>query len=402
MRTSWQKRRAHVLAVGGLASALIVALCLSAMAADQDQSKSVEASTVSPAEVETGGFVIEKVDNPQFRSNEIFTAYEKYESPRVWRLRERYRLDEVVASETDEFKRQLLLRHWIKQRIVINNEHPVPTRGDAFAILDVALKGGGFHCGHYMVVQHAVMNSYGYPCRSLGVDQGDKDENAHHGVNEIWSNVFAKWYISDAKYDCHFEKDGVPLSALDLRDEYQRNKGADVLKVRGPDRTVVPVIAEEKEAQAATYNWCSWLLNGNYFTNFPASGSSANVMYEDDFYRANTWYRGKQPHWAYKADFVIPIRHRGWIEWTPNVVSVSVEIKPGPSNTDEPGYWAHCTARSWTPNFKEYQLKVGDGEWYPVEERFEVPLYQDANEFRVRSVNLFEVTGPEHLIRISR
>ena len=219
MRTSWQKRRAHVLAVGGLASALIVALSISATAADQDQGESVEASIVDSSEAGTGGFVIEKVDNPQFRSNEIFTAYEKYESPRVWRLRERYRLDDVLASETDEFKRQLLLRHWIKQRIVINNEHPVPTRGDAFAILDVALKGGGFHCAHYTAVQHAVMNSYGYPCRSLGVDQGDKDENAHHGVNEIWSNVFAKWYISDAKYDCHFEKGGVPLSALDLRND---------------------------------------------------------------------------------------------------------------------------------------------------------------------------------------
>ncbi|MCK4300298.1 MAG: hypothetical protein KAX80_12230, partial [Planctomycetes bacterium] len=72
MRTPWQKRRAHVLAVGGLASALIVALSISATAADQDQDKGAEASTVDSSEAGTGGFVIEKVDNPQYRSNEIF------------------------------------------------------------------------------------------------------------------------------------------------------------------------------------------------------------------------------------------------------------------------------------------------------------------------------------------
>ena len=58
--------------------------------------------------------------------------------------------------------------------------------------------------------------------------------------------------------------------------------------------------------------------------------------------------------------------------------------------------------RSFTPNFKEYQLKVGQGDWYPVEPEFAVPLYQDVVEFRVRSCNLFGVTGPEHLVRISR
>ncbi len=355
------------------------------------------------ARTDTRGFVIQRVENPRLVNNEIFTAFEDYHSPRIWELRERYRLDDVVAGEEDEFRRQLLLRHWIRSNVELNKPHPTPTRGDAFAILDAALKGGQFHCAHYMVVQHAVMNSFGYPCRSLGVDVGLEEDNGHHGVNEVWSNTFCKWYISDTTYDIHFEDgDGIPLSALELRDEYRKNGGADVRKVRGPERKVVPVVKEEIEARPANYNWCSWSLNTSYFTTYPSSHSSALVVYEDDYTRNNTWYRGQRPAWAYDADAFIPVRHRGWIEWTPNVVSVSVEIKPGPSNTDEPGYWAHCTARSWTPNFKEYQLKVGEGDWYQVEERFEVPLYQDANEFRVRSVSLFDVTGPEHLTRITR
>jgi len=360
----------------------------------------VSVTAKAEAGAQTGGFVIEEVENPRLQLDEIFRAYENYYSPRIRELRERYRLDEVVAGETDEFRRQLLLRHWIKRHLIINDRHPTPTRGDAFGILDGMLKGGGFHCAHCMVVQHAVMNAFGYVARSLGVGPGTLEEGGHHGVNEVWSNTFVKWMLLDAKYDIHFEKQGVPLSALEIRDEYHKNKGADIVKVRGPERE--PVADMTNEGRPATYNWCSWHTSTNSFTAFPAAGASALIVYEDDFYRNNTWYRDKKPNWAYDADFFIPVRHRGWIEWTPNVVGVKVEVKPGPPASKEPGYWAHCAVRSSTPNFKEYQLKVGTGDWCPVEERFAVPLYQDENEFRIRSCSLFDVTGPEHLVRISR
>ena len=35
--------------------------------------------------------------------------------------------------------------------------------------------------------------------------------DGHHGINEIWSNKYNKWFLSDAKYNHHFEKDGIPL-----------------------------------------------------------------------------------------------------------------------------------------------------------------------------------------------
>jgi len=309
-------------------------------------------------------------------------------------------LEEVVADETDEFQRQLLLRYWIKRHLIINDRHPTPTRGDAFGILDGMFKGGGFHCAHCMVVQHAVMNAFGYVCRSLGAGPGTLEKGGHHGINEVWSNTFVKWFLSDAKYDIHFEKDGVPLSALEIRDEWHRNEAADIVKVRGPGRE--PVADMAGEGRAKTYNWPSWHTDTNSFTTWPCSRTSALVVYEDDYFRANTWYRDGKPNWAYKADYFIPVRHRGWIEWTPNVVAVRTEIKPGPPSSKEPGFWAHCTVRSCTPNFKEYQLRVGEVGWHPVEQKFAVPLYSEVNEFRVRSANLFDVTGPEHLVRVTR
>ena len=82
-------------------------------------------------------------------------------------------------------------------------------REDAFAILDAAFKGGKFHCTHFSIVQHAVLNSFGYVTRRLGCGPGLKDDGGHHGVNEVWVNKFSKWVLIDAKYDAHFEKNGV-------------------------------------------------------------------------------------------------------------------------------------------------------------------------------------------------
>jgi len=67
-------------------------------------------------------FTVLPVENPRFCNSELFRALEDYHSPRVRQLRERYGLDAVVAGETDEWKRILLLRHWIKSKIEIEND----------------------------------------------------------------------------------------------------------------------------------------------------------------------------------------------------------------------------------------------------------------------------------------
>ena len=131
----------------------------------------------------------------------------------------------------DEFKRMLLLRNWIRSVIPINDPGPHPGDGSCESILDNALKGSGYHCGHYMVVQNAIMNAYGYVTRCLGAGPGGQDGvQNHHGINEVWLNTYQKWFLCDAKYNSHFEKNGVPLSALEVRDEYLKNKAEDIVR----------------------------------------------------------------------------------------------------------------------------------------------------------------------------
>ena len=342
----------------------------------------------------SGRFVVAPVENPRYCGNQLFRAFEHYYSPRVRELRSRYELDAVVAGEKDEWKRILLLRHWIRSNIEIENRNPTKTRGDTFAILDAALKGGKFHCTHFSIVQHAVLNSYGYVTRRLGCGPGLKDDGGHHGVNEVWVNKFCKWVLIDAKYDAHFEKNGIPLSALDIRDEIWRDGAKSVVRIVGPD--CKPMKPNPKtgawETRPDTYRWCSWETDTNRFTMFPARNTSTLVMLEDEIFRSNTWYRDGKPHWAYNTPYLIATTRRDWIEWTPNVITSKVSIE---------GDKAHVFLGSCTPNFRSFQKMDDDGTWRDCDEQIELSLDKRVrNRFRFRTINLFGVAGPEHNIEI--
>ena len=280
----------------------------------------------------TRSYYVADVKNPEFISNSVFKSYEDMSSPKFSHLIEKYRLDTIFHGETDEFKRVLLLRHWIKSVIAINDfGDPYPGEGYAEGILDAALKGQGYHCGHYMTVQNAVMNAFGYVTRTLGAGPGVKGgPDGHHGINEIWLNQYNKWFLSDAKYDHHFEKNGIPLSALEIRDEYLKNKAADIIKVKGPERIPFDVDAEtglSKVQNAQTYTWIEWHAYNNMFTAWP-DYQDLLIMYDDDYFKNNVWIWGGQPHWAYaKPEFMKLVQDREKIYWTPNTISSKVNYR---------------------------------------------------------------------------
>src|SRR6476620_651135 len=108
-------------------------------------------------------FHIVKVNNPEFTPDTTFESFEDLSSPKFKALKEKYQLDTIFHGEKDELKRILLLRDWIRKVITISDfSDTYPGDGYPEGILDAALKGHGFHCGHYMIVQNAVMNAYGY------------------------------------------------------------------------------------------------------------------------------------------------------------------------------------------------------------------------------------------------
>jgi hypothetical protein len=193
--------------------------------------------------------------------------------------------------------------------------------------------------------------------------------------------------LSDAKHDVHFEKEGVPLSALEIRDELLADGGQAVRRAFGPDRRMKQ---EEGVAGIDTYRWISWELTPT-LTDFPNATASGLIVYDDDFFRANIWYRDNAPHWAYKVGFFLPVRHRSWIEWTPQIISSRVAIRE-----DRVG----ITLISCTPNFQTYQMKRDQGSWQDCPDHLDLELAASGVEATFRSVNLAGVIGPEHRVQV--
>ncbi len=339
-----------------------------------------------------------EVENPSFKPNTVFSGSEDLTLPKFAHLKEKYQLDTIFHGETNELKRILLLRHWIKSKVTINDfGDPYPGDGDVEKMLDFAInEGQGYHCGHYMSIQNAIMNAYGYVTRTLGAGPGVKGgPDGHHGIDEIWLNDYNKWFLSDAKYDHHFEKNGIPLSSLEIRDEYLKNKAADIIKVKGPDRIPTdadPETGTKKERSAQTYTWIEFHKYNDLFTKWPNEEFQL-IMYDDDFFENNTWIWGGKPHWAYKqSEFMVKVKDRDAIEWTPNTIDSKVNID---------GNVASIELASETPNLKEYQMKDSDdGEWKKVEDKFSVNLTEKKYDLTFRTMNLAGVTGPEHKIII--
>ena len=349
-------------------------------------------------------YYTEDAENPVYKKNIAFDRSEDLTDPAFDSLKLKYQLDTIFHGETDEFKRILLLRNWIKQVIPINDySDPYPGGGLPEGILDAALKGQGFHCGHYMVVQNAVMNSYGYVTRCLGSGPGVKGgPDGHHGMNEIWLNKYQKWFLSDAKYNHHFEKNSMPLSALEVRDEYLRNQAADIVMVKGPDRTPIEfdgladqngkILKKTRADFAQWYTWLEWDKSNDRYTRSADFGTKLN-MFEDDYTRNHTWIWDGKTHWAFNTEHVDYLDSRDAIEWTPNTLQIDVIIAEDT---------AKFNLTSDTPNLKEFQMKdVSDDRWVKCDSSFALPLDKMKYELLFRAVNLADVSGPENKVIIA-
>lgn len=333
--------------------------------------------------------------NPVAVPNTLFTKSEDLSSPRFQGLREQYGLDDIVAGESDEFRRIRLLRHWLHEHVKVDKSKPADGK-DALEMLAAAPGGGAYSCGHMMTMQNAVLNVMGHVARCVFSGAGTRENrlSGSHGMNEVWVNDLQKWVIVDAEHDAHFEKDGVPLSAVEIRHEVWKNDAVDVFRTDGPDRVKQPRERDDSWGRTPrTYAFISWYPEADYHTRFPKKRSSKEIVVADDIWRENTWYRGDRKHFAYDAELFVEVADPAAVYWTPNVVNIEVDVE---------GNSAAVTIASETPNLKEYQIREPEGDWRATPDKLSLDLRNGSGEWHLRSVNSAGVTGPVYRLVIGQ
>ncbi len=308
---------------------------------------------------------------------------------RLQRLRKQYRLDKVVAGHRTELDRLAALRDWCR--------HTAPKgwdKGrtdwcppwDALVILETnKVPLALCMCTHYstLFVQTAV--ALGYTARHVILD--------HHCVAEVWCNELRKWVLMDTgnaddpSYNSHFESNGVPLSALDVKRLWQAGHLADIDIVYRQRDTVAADKVNLKAQGGANLElyrrFCVALRNNHLETPFPGELTHGHGEYFCDVYL--WWEDGPVP--ADSPEYGLTSNREADLYWPVN--ETAIELYAGTS-TDA----LVVDLKTNTPNFEKFMVKVGTKRWQERKPGFTWKLKPGRNAIQAKSVNSLGVSGP--------
>jgi hypothetical protein len=332
------------------------------------------------------------------RSRLPFTV-SPYDDKQLAILREKYQLEKVIAPVRDEWTAHLLLKEWVHK--AIPGGEAKASAHHALDILELSARGETFWCTHYSITYMECALALGWQARHLGVDRkhgAEGLESQHHGVTEVWSNQFCKWVVIDAQSNLHFEKQGVPLGAWEIRTEWLRNQGKSVDHVVGVPPEAVkknPSIVWWKnlEDETSVYFWIYLadraLTTGDWEKTrliFPQDEANANLIWfqNDDSGRK----RGVIHPGYLKNQFLLTDRLDD-AYWTVGVIEAHVS---GVSHQA-----VQLRLDSYCPNLLHYEVSFDGRNWEAIKDANSLLwiLKPGWNPLRLHTVSQGNVTGPE-------
>jgi hypothetical protein len=340
-------------------------------------------------------------------------------SPRTRSLRERFKLDQVIAPAKTEMEQLVLLRHWVR-----NQWHCAWEGGaegwmppwDALIILDSKDQPGCLTmCTHYAAVYTQCCVALGWNARHCILD--------HHCVAEVYVRQYRKWVMMDAgnskeRPDCnlHFERAGVPLSARELLLAHRAGKTADIVVVFTPANLMAAVAplcrpapkpkkewpARPETAPAADlpkYPVCG-LANYRRYAFPPRNDYLASLLpgelyqgWSEYFHDGYVWVGDSadaprtSPEYSLHLD---PLRAQD-VDWALDWARIHL------ARTAKAGELA-VAVETGVPNLARVEMKQDGGDWKPMSALW--TLRPGKNTLAARGVNAFGRPGIETRVEI--
>lgn len=320
--------------------------------------------------------------------------FDAADNPKLKELREKYKLDEVVAPGKDEFDRQILLLDWTHRQFRKFGRPSANPRG-ALEILKNVEEGHTFFCAQYGATLVSAAASLGWVDRALSLRRHRDYPGAgspEHTSTEIWSNQHRKWIMIDPTANMYVEKDGIPLNAFEIRTEWFSRDGKDLVFSIGKERK------KHRKADLPIFL--------GRFAGFGDLTVPANEMEKYGFtgYIPNTNFMDAGPD--YGKMFIVKDRLCDGTKWHERTVPANPAVDPyfpigqAAVSLKVEGNRVEVTLRTLTPNFKEYRVRLDGGEWKPSADSFLWPQRPGANRLEARTVNQFGVEGPVSTVEI--
>jgi hypothetical protein len=196
----------------------------------------------------------------------------------------------------------------------------------------------------------------------------------------------------DPTANMYLEKDGVPLNAWEIRQEWFYREGRDLVFVVGKvskryRKSDLPIVLGRfadfgdltvPPDELDKYGFIGFIPNTDLMD---AGLDYGNMFIVKDRLCDGTRWHVQPPHPS--VDPYFPINQ------------AAVTLSP-----DGDKLWVRL--RTLTPNFKTYEVRLGGGDWGPADESYSWSLSPGLNHLEVRSVNRFEVAGPVSTDEVER
>lgn len=328
-------------------------------------------------------------------------TYQDMTDLRVRKLADRAGLDDMIRESKSELELVRRISDWANTRF--GHMIPLPySTWDANEILDRVERGDTFFCTFKAVLFVQLCNAAGLTACVLGINRKDADA---HTVAEVYVNELRKWVLVDPWLNCWYERDGIPLSPLEMHDSISRpggivlsfgphGRGLEYWDVRAGKTDAVAhanacvPIADDPSKGLLEYYYDIRIVMRNDHTVHPQTDQN---VYVDGFMvprntRGGEWW-GPQLKWA---DDLTPPQVTCWNAWDPddfqwplNEVAVNLAKK---SLLGEPDV-LEARFSTLTPSFARYRLEI-DGAEVPLDgDVYAWRLKKGRNSLRIAAVN---------------
>jgi hypothetical protein len=313
--------------------------------------------------------------------------FDSCENSKLKELRTCYKLDEVVAPGKDEFDRQVLLMDWTHQQFKKFGQ-PSTNANGALEILKAIDEGNTFFCSQYAQLFVSSSASLGWVDRPLALRRhrgvAKVGGSTEHSVTEIWSNQHRKWVMLDPTSNMYLEKDGVPLNAYEIRQEWFCKDGTNLTFVIGSrkyKKSALPIFLKRFAGfgdlavhadELDKYGFIGYIPN----TDLMDSGFDYAQMFivKDQLCDGTQWHVRTTPENP-ATDPYFPIGQ----------ASVSLFAEDGNIKVE---------LKTLTPNFNRYEVRINGGGWKPADGTFIWNIHGGQNRLEARTLNQFGVSGP--------
>ncbi len=314
-------------------------------------------------------------------------AHQLADEPRLKVLRERWRLDHVIQGGETEFEKILRLKRWIRHQWENGWDRGtlqfVPP-WDAMVVLELTSQKLSLGmCTHYSSTFVQCCLAVGIPARVTII--------SCHCVAEVWSNDYKKWMMMDPGCDTddgrkgtrHFERNGIPMSALELHQAYANNNYDGVVEIDDPEK-----FGGTLENNISLYRQFCATRRNNYLTSLlPEEPEHGAVSYT---YDGHLWHRSATEP---LPQFSRTSCRESDFHWTLN--QTAIYLQQGKTlNTLE------VLLDTVTPNFETYFVQVDDSEWIEKSEAFTWNLHIGQNTLRAKTRNAFGILGIESFVSV--